>query len=56
MAVVAKSVNEPGCGPGIRGFESRRSPHVKYQPSTTEGFSLPKTSQVPHRDQRYYLK
>lgn len=27
MVTVAKLVNAPGCGSGIRGFKSRRSPH-----------------------------
>lgn len=33
MAVVAKLVNAPGCGSGIRGFKSRRSPH-SFQTNT----------------------
>jgi hypothetical protein len=29
MVGVAQLVRAPGCGPGCRGFESHRSPHVK---------------------------
>src|SRR5262245_61092350 len=43
MAAVAQSVRAPGCGPGGRGFDSRRSP-FRLPPTCADGVSgvLPK--------------
>ena len=39
VAAVAQSVRAPGCGPGGRGFDSRRSPFSSYNDERAEPYS-----------------